>query len=69
MTETTRANIRTNWNFPENEVSTHYHQKTGQQKGTSENGIGNFRGFPVFDFGPYTEIENSENLEIPKFLK
>ena len=26
--------------------------------------LGNFRGFRVFDFGPYTEIENSENSEI-----
>ena len=26
--------------------------------------IGNFRGLRVFDFGPYTEIENSENSEI-----
>ena len=27
-------------------------------------GVGNFRGFRVFDFGPYTKIENSENSEI-----
>ena len=26
--------------------------------------VGNFRGFRVFDFSPYTEIENSENSEI-----
>ena len=26
--------------------------------------VGNFRGFQVFDFGPYTEIKNSENSEI-----
>ena len=26
--------------------------------------IGNFQGFQVFDFGPYTEIKNSKNLEI-----
>ena len=26
--------------------------------------VGNFRGFRVFDFGPYTKIENSENSEI-----
>ena len=26
--------------------------------------VGNFRGFRVFNFGPYTEIENSENSEI-----
>ena len=26
--------------------------------------VGNLRGFRVFDFGPYTEIENSENSEI-----
>ena len=26
--------------------------------------VGNFRGFRVFDFDPYTEIENSENSEI-----
>ena len=26
--------------------------------------VGNFRGFRVFDFGPYDEIENSKNLEI-----
>ena len=25
--------------------------------------VGNFRGFQVFDFDPYTEIENSENSE------
>ena len=31
---------------------------------TSKKGIGNFRGFRVFDFGPYAEIENSENQEI-----
>ena len=31
--------------------------------------IGNFPGFRVFDFGSYPEIENSENSEIPKFLK
>ena len=31
---------------------------------TSKNGIGNFRDFRVFDFGPHTEIENSENSEI-----
>ena len=31
---------------------------------TSKKGIGNFRGFRVFDFGPYNEIENSENSEI-----
>ena len=24
----------------------------------------NFRGLPVFDFGPYTEVENPENSEI-----
>ena len=28
------------------------------------NKIGNFRGFRVFDFDPYTKIENSENSEI-----
>ena len=27
----------------------------------SWNKVGNFRGFLVFDFGPYAEIENSEN--------
>ena len=32
----------------------------GKQKGTSKNGIGNFRPFRVFDFGPNTETENSE---------
>ena len=26
--------------------------------------VGNFRGFRVFDFSPYTKIENSENSEI-----
>ena len=26
--------------------------------------VGNFGGFLVFDFGPYSEIENSENSEI-----
>ena len=26
--------------------------------------VGNFRGFQVFDFGPYTEIGNSEKSEI-----
>ena len=31
---------------------------------TSKKGIGNLRGFRVFDFGPYAEIENSENSEI-----
>ena len=31
---------------------------------TSKKGIGNFRGFRVFDFGSYTEIENSKNSEI-----
>ena len=35
-----------------------------QKKRTSKNGIGNFRDFRVFDFGPYTEIKNSENSEI-----
>ena len=25
---------------------------------------GNFRGFRVFDFGPYTKVENSENSGI-----
>ena len=34
------------------------------KKVTSKNGIGNFWGFWVFDFGPYTEIEISENSEI-----
>ena len=34
------------------------------KKMTSKNGIGNFRDFRVFDFGPHTEIENSENSEI-----
>ena len=29
----------------------------------------NFGDLRVFDFGPYPEIENSENSEIPKFLK
>ena len=29
-----------------------------------EEEVGNLRGFRVFDFGPYTEIENSENSEI-----
>ena len=28
------------------------------------NKVGNFRGFQVFDFDPYTEMENSENSEI-----
>ena len=36
----------------------------GKQKGTSKNGIGNFRPFRVFNFGPNNEIENSENSEI-----
>ena len=31
--------------------------------------IWNFRGFWVFDFGPYTKIENSENSEIVSILK
>ena len=26
--------------------------------------VGNFQGFQVFDFGPYTEIKNSKNSEI-----
>ena len=26
--------------------------------------IGNFRVFRVFDFGPYAEIENSENSDV-----
>ena len=26
-------------------------------------GVGSFRGFRLFDFSPYTEIENSENSE------
>ena len=26
--------------------------------------VSNFQGFWVFDFGPYTEIKNSENSEI-----
>ena len=26
--------------------------------------VGTFRGFRVFDIGPYTEIENSENSQI-----
>ena len=26
--------------------------------------VGNFQGFRVVDFGPYTEMENSENSEI-----
>ena len=26
--------------------------------------VGNFRGFRVFNFGPYNEIENSGNSEI-----
>ena len=29
---------------------------------------GNFRGFRVFDFGPYTEIENSENFVLREFV-
>ena len=28
------------------------------------NKVGNFRGFRVFNFGPYAEIKNSENSEI-----
>ena len=31
---------------------------------TRKNGIGNFRGFLIFNDGPYTEIKNSENSEI-----
>ena len=31
---------------------------------TSKKGIGNFPDFRVFNFGPYTEIENSESSEI-----
>ena len=31
---------------------------------TSKNGIGNFRGFRIFNYGPYIEIKNSENSEI-----
>ena len=31
---------------------------------TTKNGIGNFRGFLIFNDGPYTEIKNSENSEI-----
>ena len=34
------------------------------KKVTSKNRIGNFWDFRVFDFGPYTEIKNSENSEI-----
>ena len=34
------------------------------KKVTSKNEIGDFRGFWVFDFDPYTEVEISENLEI-----
>ena len=30
--------------------------------------VENFRDFRVFDFGPYTEIENSENSEIFKTI-
>ena len=26
--------------------------------------VGNFRGFRVFDFGPYTKIKTAENSEI-----
>ena len=35
-----------------------------QKKVTSKNGIRNSRGFRVFNFGPYTEIESSINWEI-----
>ena len=31
---------------------------------TRKNGIGNFRGFLIFNDGPYTENKNSENSEI-----
>ena len=31
---------------------------------TRKNGIGNSRGFLIFNYGPYTEIKNSENSEI-----
>ena len=31
---------------------------------TFKKGIGNFPDFRVFNFGPYTEIENSESWEI-----
>ena len=31
--------------------------------------VGNFRGFRVFNFGPYIKIENSENSEIVSILK